>query len=305
MTRGLAVVGLGGNAISPPGGDLSIRAERAAVRRALAELAELAREGYRLLIVHGNGPQAGRLLDAQAAEGIEALDVVVAQTQGELGYLIAEALDAELANRASVAVVTRVLVDPADAAFEHPSKAVGAVLPAPPDDHPAVPTADGRGWRRAVPSPRPIAVLESAAIRRLLAIDHVVAGGGGGVPVHRRAGEAAPIAAVVDKDWVAALLAIELEAELLLSLTNVPAAFHGFGGASARALHDLGTGEARKLLADGVFAPGSMAPKIESAVEFVEAAGRRAVIATPAEVRAALAGSAGTTVRPAPIGDGA
>jgi carbamate kinase len=190
----LAVVALGGNLLSPPAGDLSVSAERSVVTRAVQEIAQLA-AGHRLLVVHGNGPQVGRLL--QAAGDDAALDVVVAQSQGELGYLLCEALDAALAAPASVAIVTRVLVDPADDA---PRKPIGPVLPQPPAGGPAVRTPDGRGWRRVVGSPRPRAVVELEAIRVALGTHHVVAGGGGGVPLAGGAGGRIPQAAVVDKD---------------------------------------------------------------------------------------------------------
>ena len=149
--RGVAplyVVALGGNAICPPRGDLSLATERTLVRDAVAELAALARGGARLLIVHGNGPQVGRLLGAPGLGDPESLDVHVAQTQGELGYLLAEALDARLGGEACAALVTRVLVDGGDPAFAAPSKPVGAALAAPPAGLPAVRMPDGRGWRR-------------------------------------------------------------------------------------------------------------------------------------------------------------
>ena len=294
----LYVVALGGNVISPPRGDLSFATERAVIDRAGAELAALARSGVRLLVVHGNGPQVGRLLEARGLGDPASLDVHVAQTQGELGYLLAEALDTRLGRDACVAVVTRVLVDERDPAFAHPTKPIGAVLDAPPTDAPAAPAPDGRGWRRVVASPRPVEVIEQSAIAALLATHHVVAGGGGGVALAgpRASRRARP--AVIDKDWVAGLLAAALSAHHLLFVTDVSGAFDRFGQAEQREIHAMSVAEARARLAAGIFAPGSMAPKVQAAVEFAEATGRPAVITTIGSLDAALGGTAGTTIQP-------
>ncbi len=294
----LHVVGLGGNAICPPGGDLSFATQRALVRDAVAELALVARQGARLLIVHGNGPQVGRLLGAPGLGDPDSLDVHVAQTQGELGYLLAEALDAALGGASAAALVTRVLVDGADPAFAAPSKPVGAVLSEQPAGHPASRTPDGRGWRRVVASPRPVAVVEQEAIAALLRSRHVVAGGGGGVALAGEGPARRPCPAVVDKDWVAGLLARTLGAERLLFVTDVSHAFDRFGREDQARIHAMRAGEARHRLASGVFAAGSMAPKVESAVEFVEVTGRPAVITTLGSVEPSLRGVAGTTILP-------
>jgi carbamate kinase len=296
MLPPLVVVALGGNAISPPAGDLSFGAEREVVARTVEEIAPLAARRRRLLLVHGNGPQVGRLLAAPGLGDSESMDLHVAQTQGELGYLLAEALDARLERDRSVALVTRVLVRGDDPAFAAPTKPVGAVLATPPAGT-CVRSADGRGWRRVVASPRPVAVVELPAIRALLATHHVVAGGGGGVALADGGGGRIPCPAVVDKDWVAARLAVVLGARRLVFVTDVPHAFDDFGGAAPRAITTMRVAEARERLGRGVFLAGSMAPKVESAVEFVEATGRPAVIATTGGVAAALRGRAGTTIR--------
>jgi carbamate kinase len=173
----LVLVALGGNAVSPPRGDLSLAGERAAIDRAATELAAVAGSGARLLVVHGNGPQVGRLLGAAGIGDPESLDIHVAQTQGELGYLLAEALEARLGDSTCVAVMTRVVVDPADPGFASPTKPIGPVLPAPPQGLASARMPDGSGWRRVVASPRPLAVMEQGAIGTLLASYHVVAGG--------------------------------------------------------------------------------------------------------------------------------
>jgi carbamate kinase len=290
------VVALGGNAISPPAGDLSFVREREVAGRTVEEIAPLGAGGAHLLLVHGNGPQVGRLLAAPGLGEPESLDLHVAQTQGELGYLLAEALDTRLGRARSAALVTRVLVARDDPAFASPSKPVGRVLAEPPPDAPCVRTPDGRGWRRVVASPRPLAVVELPAIRALLATHHVVAGGGGGVALVEDGGRT-PCAAVVDKDRVAALLAIALDARQLLFVTDVPHAFDDFGGAAPRPIATMRVFEARERLARGVFLAGSMAPKVESAVAFVEATGRPAIIAPAGGVAAALRGAGGTTIR--------
>lgn len=294
----LHVVALGGNAISPPRGDLSFATERAIVDGVAAELAGLARTGARLLLVHGNGPQVGRLLEAGGLGDPASLDIHVAQTQGELGYLLAERLDARLGSAAAVALVTRVLVDERDPAFAQPTKPIGPVLAGPPGDAPAAPVPGGGGWRRVVASPKPVQVVEQPAIASLLATHHVVAGGGGGVPLANAASARRPRPAVIDKDWVAALLAVALGAERLVFVTDVSHAFDGFGEAGRREIREMTVAAARARLAAGVFAPGSMAPKVESAADFVEATGRRAVITTVGALDPALRGASGTTIRP-------
>lgn len=295
----LTVVGVGGNAVNPAGGDASLAAERAAIETAVDELAALASESSRLLVVHGNGPQVGRLLAAPGVGDPAHLDIHVAQTQGELGYLLADGLQRAI-SRPCAALVTRVVVDPDDPAFEQPIKPIGPVLDRRPDAVASNTTPDGRGWRRVVASPRPQRVVEQDAIATLLATHDVVAGGGGGIPITFTDGETHGVPAVIDKDWVAALLAIALGADRLISITDVESAFDRFAEAGRTPLRTLTNREARRLLERGEFAPGSMAPKIESAVEFVEETGHDALIAKLGEVAAALRGESGTTVRRAP-----
>jgi carbamate kinase len=292
------VVALGGNALSPPRGDLSLAGERAAVDRAAAELAAVASGGARLLVVHGNGPQVGRLLGAPGLGEPESLDIHVAQTQGEIGYLLVEALEARLGDSTCAAVMTRVVVGADDPDFARPTKPVGPVLAAAAPGVPSARTPDGSGWRRVVASPRPLAVLERPAIGTLLARYCVVAGGGGGVVLAGGLPRRRPQAAVVDKDFTAALLAIALDAACLAFVTDVPHAFDAFGRADQRAIRSMRVAEARTRLAEGAFAAGSMAPKVDSAAQYAEATGRRAVIVGLGRLTEALAGSAGTRVDP-------
>jgi carbamate kinase len=290
------VIGVGGNALCPPRGDPSLAAERRMIARAADEIAPLAGAERRLLIVHGNGPQVGRLLAAGGE--VEDLDLYVAQTQGELGYLLAEACEARNRGVPYAALVTRVLIDPADAAFRAPDKPVGAVLRTRPDGVAAAPTPDGLGWRRVVPSPRPMAVIEEAAIGALLASHNVVAGGGGGIPLAKAEAFRASSPAVVDKDWVASMLAIAFDAERLLFVTDVPSAFDRFGAAAQEPIAEMSATQAKVYMRRGVFAEGSMRPKVESVLAYVAAAGREAIITTIGAVEAGLQGRAGTLIRP-------
>lgn len=289
----LTVVALGGNALAPARGANGLAEERAAVRSVAAELAQLPGD-RRLLIVHGNGTQVGRLLAAPTLGDPRFLDVHVAQTQGELGYLIVGALDTALGGGSTVALVTRAVVDPSDPAFATPTKPVGPVLAEMPIDAPAVALSDG-GWRRVVPSPRPQAISEEATIRSLLAEGNVVAGGGGGIPIGP---DGQGLIAVIDKDWTAALLAARLGAQALIFVTDVPHASRGFGTVGASRIDRIGSRSAEELLRQGMFAAGSMAPKIESAADFARATGQVATITTIGQVQDALAGRAGTQVHP-------
>ena len=280
--RPLLVLALGGNALSPPataGDDYPV--EREIVGRTAVSVDHLASEGYRLLIVHGNGPQVGRLLSQDPAHSN--LDIHIAQTQGELGYLLAAAMS-ELA----VCVLTRVVVggNPGK-----PLKPIGPILEAAPRDQPAIRV--GNGWRLIVPSPRPLDVVEQAAIRTLLEQQHVIAGGGGGVPL-TDTGEV--VSGVVDKDWVAALLAIRLDAAHLVFATDVAGVLDDPQAQSAIPLASLDLTSARSLIERGIAAPGSMAPKLESAIDFAAATGRSALICALDQLVAALAGEAGTRV---------
>lgn len=267
------VVALGGNALSPAKtDDRHYTVERANATRSGRALARLAGRGYRLVVVHGNGPQVGRLMQADQDQQLDNLDIHVAQTQGELGYLLMSALAAP-----AVCLVTRVVVG-ADAG--PPLKPVGPILHVRPGEGTAAVEVDG-GWRRLVPSPRPTAVLDLDAIAALLPTHHVIAGGGGGVPL---TDDGSPVRAVVDKDWVASLLAVALDAEHLIFATDVDGVYEHFGEAGSRRLERLSMARGRRLLQAGVLGAGSMAPKVESALEFVAATGRQAHICSLADI---------------------
>lgn len=293
MTPGLLVIALGGNALSPPAGNQGYATERAAAANAARQLAALAASGHRLLIVHGNGPQVGRLLGSAPDTGN--LDIHVAQTQGELGYLLAEALETA-SGTPTVALVTRALVDPADPAFAAPTKPIGPLLPTRPSG--AAVQLPG-GWRRTVASPHPQAVVEERAIATLLREQHVIAGGGGGIAIARTAQGSQPQAGVIDKDWMAAKLAIALDAQLLVFATNVAGVEDAHGTGQARLRPRLTLAEAQALLAAGGLGAGSMAPKVESAIEFVAATGRPAwILHTDMLAQALDAAPPGTVIVP-------
>lgn len=312
------LIALGGNAILPAGGVGTLREQFAATRRTMEEVAELVARGQdRILITHGNGPQVGAAVLRGEIAGQDVppqpLDVCVADTQGGMGYMIQQALRGALDRRhlavPVASVVTQIRVDREDPAFNDPSKPIGRFYP----EAEAMslmaqrgwrmrPDA-GRGWRRVVPSPKPLEVLEEAAIRTLLGSGCIViAGGGGGIPVFPEAdGSWVGVEAVIDKDHASALLARAAGARTLVFLTGVPRVAIHFGTPNAQALDRVRVDALARYLAAGHFAPGSMRPKVEAAIDFLRStsgADRRAVIALPEALRGALAGNEGTQVIP-------
>ena len=300
------VAALGGNALLQRGEqpDAGIQLHHIhAAARALAPLAV----SHDLLICHGNGPQVGMLaLESQtdpALTGPYPLDVLVAQTQGMIGYWLAQSLRNAGVTKPIVGLITQTVVDADDPAFAAPTKFVG---PGYPHDH-AQDLAeqygwdvalDGTQWRRVVPSPAPRRIIEQDVITRLLDTRTVViCGGGGGAPViDAEPGQLRGVEAVVDKDLTAALLAVAVHADRLLILTDVPAVIRNFGTPQATALRHLDLAE----LAGSRFPAGSMGPKIEACRQYVEATGQPATIGLLSEAPALLAGTAGTTITPAP-----
>lgn len=313
LVRPLAVVAFGGNALLEPDDHGTVEEQRLRAEEAARWLVELVRRDHDLVIVHGNGPQVGQVL-IQMEEGATkvppgTLDVAVAETEGSVGFLLETALRnrfaAEGLAREVATLLSLVVVDREDPGFRAPTKPVGPFFPrfraaALRRDHGWTMVEDaGRGWRKVVASPRPLEVLGTRALRRLLAVGHVViAGGGGGIPVVREGTALVGVEAVIDKDRTASLLARDLQADVLVILTGVPQVVKNFGKKSATPLPELSVREARRLLARDHFPPGSMGPKIEAAVDFVEATGRRAVITDIQNLSAALSGAAGTHLRP-------
>jgi carbamate kinase len=287
------VIALGGNAMTGPDGSATPAAQRTAIAEAARHVAEVVRTGAEVVLTHGNGPQVGNLLVKNELAAHEVppvpLDWNVAQTQATIGFTLADELDAALAARGlpqrTAALVTRTLVDAADPAFANPTKPVGRYLPRDRAqqfiDHGQTWEDRGaRGWRRVVASPEPCAVVDAPAIAALGAAGFVVVcAGGGGVPVVDDGGAALRgVEAVIDKDLTAALLGRALAADTLVIATDVASVMVGFGTPSSRPLHRITPAELRGLAAAGEFARGSMGPKVEAALRFVEGGGARAVI---------------------------
>ena len=294
------VAALGGNALLRRGEPLSDEAQRANVRRAVAALAPVAQE-HGLVVTHGNGPQVGLLaLQAAAIGGAPTpLDVLGAESEGMIGYVLEQELRNALPGRDVATLLTQVVVDPADTAFARPTKPIGPVYAEPDARRLAhergwVVAPDGPGWRRVVPSPEPRTIVELETIRRLAREGTVVVcAGGGGIPVALGAGGALHgVEAVIDKDLAAALLAEELAADVLVLLTDVPAVALGHGTPPARPLGRVTPAELRRH----DFAPGSMGPKVEAACRFAERTGRRAAIGALDDAAALVDGDAGTQV---------
>ena len=304
------VVALGGNALG-----LTPDAQKAAVQRAVKPLVELVRDGYRLAIVHGNGPQVGLIHLAfeqsrQSDPHIPAMPFAesTAMSQGYIGYHLQNALknallEIGLPNNVST-VVTQVVVDPTDPAFSRPTKPVGlfysqeeARRMAREQGHVFVEDA-GRGYRRVVPSPEPVDIIEKGAIQRLMKLgDLVIACGGGGIPVCREEEYLSSLEAVIDKDKAAALLAELISADLLLILTAVPYVALHYGQPNQIWVDRLTTREARQYLDQGQFAAGSMLPKIEAAIGFVESRpGRETIIASLENAYDAVTAGKGTRI---------
>jgi carbamate kinase len=298
------VVALGGNALLERGERPDAVIQRRHVRQAVAALAPLTAD-HQLVLCHGNGPQVGVLaLESQSDTSLSRpypLDVLVAQTQGMIGYwIVQEFRNAGIAQRAAC-VISQTVVDPSDPAFGNPTKFIGASYGQ--DEAHELATrlgwaiaADGPHWRRVVASPRPLWLAEIETVRALAdAGVLVVCGGGGGVPVVRSdTGELTGVEAVVDKDLTAAELAITLKADRLLVLTDVPGIIRGYGTPDAQPIPAIGT----VALSAMTFPAGSMGPKVEACLRFVSASGRPAAIGALTDAAGILAGRAGTTISP-------
>jgi len=286
------LVALGGNAMTAPDGSATPQAQALAVEAAMQRVAELVARGAEVAITHGNGPQVGNILIKQQLSAHVVppvpLDWCVAQTQATIGVLIANALERALAarglERPVSTVVTRTLVDPADRGFTDPAKPIGRYFPAAEARRFAAAGQSWRdfgerGWRRVVASPEPLEILDAKAVDALMAAGHiVVAAGGGGVPMIRVDGVLRGVEAVIDKDLSGQLLARHIGATILAIATDIDHVMIGYGTASQRPVGRTTPGELRAYAAAGHFAGGSMGPKVEAAVRFVEAGGRRALI---------------------------
>ncbi len=298
------VIALGGNALLERGEKPDAAIQREHVRRAAQSLAPLAAD-HQLIVCHGNGPQVGLLaLESESDPALSRpypLDVLGAQTQGMIGYWLVQELANAGVTKPLVALVTQTVVDPDDPAFAAPTKFIGAGYPREQAEDAAVRygwtmAVDGDRWRQVVPSPEPLRVVEEDAIRTLVERDVVVVcGGGGGAPVWEdNVGRLTGLEAVVDKDMTAAQLALALRADWLLVLTDVPAIIRGYGTPQAAPIRAIDA----DALAELPFPAGSMGPKVDACIWFVQASGYQAAIGSITDVAEVLAGRAGTTITP-------
>ncbi|HET7025681.1 MAG TPA: carbamate kinase [Gemmatimonadales bacterium] len=306
------VVALGGNALALANEPATISNQFRHTRESLAPIVELARAGWNIALVHGNGPQIGdELIRNETSVGLVEplpLGVLVAGTAGWIGYMIQQSLQNALRHagidRPVVTLVTQTEVDPADPQLHIPVKRAGHPLDADRAHRleargvPVKLDADGVHWHRLTVSPVPIGVVEASLVERLVGTGVIViAAGGGGPPVYRDpAGDLEGVDGVVDKDRVSAVLARDLHAEVLIILTEADAVYRGWGTPSAAAIRSMTLAEADALLASGTLEKGSIAPKVEAGAAFVRFGGERAIIAKLSEGLAALEGRTGTTI---------
>ncbi len=311
-----AVVAIGGNALVRPGGLGDITEQFALSREVAKPLADLVEAGWQMTITHGNGPQVGsvmRRVEIASGQGDPIdLGLAVADTQASMGYMIAQTLRNELHNRGierrCATVVTSVVVDQNDPAYRKPTKPIGPFL----DEETAkrhetedgwkVVEDSGRGYRRVVPSPRPLEIVELSTIRKLAdAGELIVAGGGGGIPIIvNEKGEHHGIEAVIDKDLTAAILAAEIEADVLAIITGVASVYINFHKPNQQALRKVSIAELESHIADDQFAEGSMLPKIRAGIQFLKDRkdpNARAVITDWKLLPACLRGETGTTIK--------
>lgn len=312
LKKPTVVVALGGNAITKKGEEGNIHQQFANTRAALPAIMEFIRRDYRMVITHGNGPQVGNLfLMVEATHDFIPelpLGVCVADTQGQMGYMIQQSLQNHLVwsgiQKSVVTLVTQVVVDKNDPSFEHPTKPIGKFYTE--DEAKKIDEEkgyymqedSGRGWRIMVPSPKPLAVVEKDTILTLLENDIVViAVGGGGIPVIEiEPGICEGVDVVIDKDLASAVVANDVDADQLVILTGVDHVCINYGKPNEKALDTLTVTEAKKLLDAGEFPAGSMGPKIEAAIKFIELGGREVLITSIERVGEALNGKTGTRI---------
>ncbi len=314
MKNPLAVIAIGGNSLILDSKKITVEDQYHAASETSHHIAALVAAGYRVVITHGNGPQVGFiLLRSDLARNVlhqVPLDSCVADTQGALGYQIGQTLSNELRRQGIqkpiATVVTQVLVDQHDQAFSNPTKPIGSFYS---EEEARKHRADsgwtlkedaGRGWRRVVASPKPLKIIEEDTIRLLLDQDVVViAVGGGGIPVRQNEkGELEGCAAVIDKDLASCLLAKNLKADLFIISTGVDKVAVDFKKPTQRELDRLTLADAKKYLAEGQFPAGSMGPKIEAAIDFLEHGGKEVIITQPHLLEDAIAGKNGTHLVP-------
>jgi carbamate kinase len=303
--KDILLVALGGNALIRKGQTGTIEEQFENLKTPISQIARLSIP-YRIIITHGNGPQVGNLLlqqDSCPDVPPLPLEILVAQTQGQIGYMIESSLDSELMalgifNQLIVSLISYVVVDDKDPAFSIPSKPVGrAYTESEASGLPWKTQKTHKGYRRVVASPKPVTIVEKREIRKLTDSDFIViCCGGGGIPVIREGRTFAGKDAVIDKDLASARLAEEVGADIFLIATDVDGAALNFGAPDQRFLRQMDTKAAEKYLSEGHFPPGSMGPKVEAAIEFIRFGGKRAVITSIDAIEDAIDGNAGTEI---------
>lgn len=306
------VVALGGNALSLDG-KATAAAQQQVANQTAGLLARLVQAGHELAVVHGNGPQIGNIILHEEAINTEKtptmpVDTCGAMSQGQIGYWLQNAFFNNFQtlgiNKPVAAIVTQVVVDPNDPAFSNPTKPIGPFY----NEEEAKKLAAergftvkedaGRGWRKVVPSPKPIDIVEADLVK--MALDNqaiLIAAGGGGIPVYYQDDKLVGLEAVIDKDFAAAKLAEIIEADVLLILTAVDTVKINYGQDDEQSISQMTLDQARQYIAEGQFAPGSMLPKVEASIKFVSTGGgRQAIITTPEGALAALDGQIGTKI---------
>ncbi len=312
------LIAVGGNALVRDDEEGTIAQQAANAHQTARPIAEIAASGWRTVVTHGNGPQVGFILLRSELVGSEAglpqlsLDMCVADSQGGIGHILTQALSAELAEHGMVdsvvGVLTHTVVDPSDPAFQNPSKPIGPAYDATTaqtrrqEEGWVMVEEHGRGFRRVVPSPMPQRIVEIEQIRTLLDAGHVVlAAGGGGIPVIEQSpGVYRGVEAVIDKDHVSAALALALGIERLVVCTGVERVALDFGTPQQREIAQMTAGEARQHLDAGQFPAGSMGPKVEAVLAFLDGGGVDALITSPESLARAFAGETGTRIVPGP-----
>ncbi len=305
LLRPVLLIALGGNALIRKGEKGSVAQQFKNLVLPIRQIARLSQD-YRIIITHGNGPQVGNLLLQQesCAEVPKLpLEILVAQTQGQIGYMIESTLDSQLMDlgvhiKPLISLITYVVVHEDDPAFSHPTKPIGPVYKSEkdvPSGYPIVKTA--KGIRRVVVSPKPVTIIEKREIKKLINSDFIViCCGGGGIPVVREGRAFQGVDAVIDKDLASAKLAEEVGVDIFVIATDVDGVALNYGTAEEVFLRDLNVQSAAQLIAEGHFAAGSMRPKVEAAVQFVHNGGKRAVITSIEAIGSAVNREAGTEI---------
>ncbi len=302
----ILLVALGGNALIRKGQMGTIEEQFENLRVPISQIARLSRD-YRIIITHGNGPQVGNLLlQQECTDEVPKmpLEILVAQTQGAIGYMIESTLDSELmrqgiaTNKPLVSLISYVVVDEDSPAFKNPTKPIGPVFPRDKAATLSYPTRETeKGFRRVVASPEPVTIVEKNEIMKLIDMDFVViCCGGGGIPVVREGRSFAGVDAVIDKDLASAKLAVEVGVSIFLIATDVKGVAISYGRPDQRFLRTLKVDQARRYMEQGQFSEGSMLPKIQAAISFLESGGKRSVITSIEAIEDAVAGRAGTEI---------